>query len=153
MAGDDVIDGGDGRDLIVGGDGKDNLTGGSGIDTFLFDTALNAASNVDRVTDFNATNDGSNGDLIYLSTAIFAGIGSGTGTLAASDYAAVSSGGSGNVSALSVGTSVNIVYDSSTGGLFYDADGGSLVNAIKFAVIDPAGLSGTFDNGDIKFGP
>jgi hypothetical protein len=47
---------------------------------------------------------------------------------------------------------VNIVFDSSTGGLYYDANGGSLGDATKFAVIDLAGLSSTFDNGDIKFG-
>jgi len=56
------------------------------------------------------------------------------------------------VSSLSVGASVNIVFDSSTGALSHDANGGSLADATKFAVIDLAGLSGTFDNGDITFG-
>ena len=124
----------------------------NGTDTFYFDTALNPATNVDTIKDFNANNGNPNADTIFLSTSVFAGIGSGTGTLAAADYASVTSGGSGDVSALSVGASVNIVFDSSTGGLYYDANGGSLADATKFAVVDLAGLSGTFNNGDINFG-
>jgi len=67
------------------------LYGLQGNDTFYFDTALNAATNVDTIRDFNANST----DTIFLSTSVFAGIGSGSGTLAASDYASVNSGGTG----------------------------------------------------------
>ncbi len=150
-SGDDTVYGQSGTDLIHGGDGNDYLDGMNGTDTFFFDTPLNATTNVDTINDFNAQNGNPNADTVFLSTSVFAGIGSGSGTLAAADYASVNTSGSGDVSALSVGASVNIVFDSSTGGLFYDANGGSLADATKFAVVDV--VAGTFDNGDIKFGP
>ncbi len=150
--GNDSVFGQNGSDLIHGGDGNDVLYGMNGTDTFFFDTALNSTSNVDRIIDFNATNSSSNGDTVYLSTAQFTGIGSGAGTLAAADFQQVSSGGSGDVSGLSVGGLVNVVYDALTGALYFDTDGGSLANATKFAVLDLGGISGTFDSGDIKFG-
>ena len=150
--GNDSVFGQNGTDFIHGGDGNDVLYGMNGTDTFFFDTTLNSTSNVDRIMDFNATNSSSNGDTVYLSTAHFTGIGSGAGTLAAADFQQVSSGGSGDVSGLSVGGLVNVVYDASTGALYFDTDGGSLANATKFAVLDLGGISGMFDSGDIKFG-
>ncbi len=143
--GDDTVYGQNGSDLIHGGDGNDVLWGMNQADTFYFDTALNAISNVDKLMDFNA-----DADKLFLSTAIFTGIGSGPGTLAAADFAQVTSGGSGDVSGLAVGLAVNIVFDSSTNTLYFDADGGSLANATMFAVL--TGLSGTFNNADILFG-
>lgn len=145
--GNDTVFGQNGTDSIHGGDGHDVLYGMNGADTFVFDTPLNAASNVDTIMDFNA---GNNGDTLYLSTAQFTGIGSGAGTLAAADFQQVSSGGTGDVSALAVQNGVNIVYDASTGSLYFDTDGGSLANATQFAVVQVVG--GTFDNGDIHFG-
>jgi VCBS repeat-containing protein len=149
-AGNDTVFGQNGADLIHGGDGHDVLCGMNGADTFFFDTPLNAASNVDTVKDFNASNNASSGDTLYLSTAQFTGIGSGAGALAAADFQQVSSGGTGDVSTLSVQNGVNIVYDASTDSLYFDADGGSLANATQFAVVQVVG--GTFDNGDIRFG-
>ena len=146
-AGNDTVYGQNGTDSIHGGDGNDVLWGMNGADTFYFDTPLDAASNVDRIMDFNADS-----DKLYLSVAQFTGIGSGSGTLAAADFQQVSSAGTGDVSGLSVGAAVNIVYDASTGGLYFDADGGSLSNATQFAVLELAGLSGTFNSADIVFG-
>ena len=54
-----------GNDLLSGGGGNDTLAGAAGADTFRFNTALNAATNVDHITDF-ATE-----DTIQLDDAVF----------------------------------------------------------------------------------
>jgi len=123
------------------------LSGGQQNDTFVFNTALNNATNVDHITDFNA----STADTIFLSSAIFSGIGT-SGTLAAGDFATIDSTSTPALSQ-SVGAGVNIVYDSHTGALYFDANGGSLSNAVQFAVLDLAGLNGTVDATDFKVGP
>ncbi|MDP3709841.1 MAG: hypothetical protein Q8R56_17470, partial [Polaromonas sp.] len=150
-SGDDTVFGQDGVDEIHGGDGNDVLYGGAGNDTFFFDTALNATTNIDTIKDFNAGGGSaaSGVDAILLSNAIF-GLGT-SGPLSATDYAVVDST-SVAVASQSVGVAVNIVYDSHTGTLYYDANGGSLSDATAFAKFDLAGLTGTFDNLDIKLG-
>ena len=71
-----LLDGGAGDDTIGGGDGNDQSDGGPDKDTFFFDTALNAASNVDKIADFSV------GDYtVRLENATFAALA--TGTLAA----------------------------------------------------------------------
>jgi VCBS repeat-containing protein len=146
-ANNDTLVGNNGLDLLVGGAGNDTLSGGGQNDTFVFNTALNVATNVDHITDFNA----STGDSIFLSSAIFSGIGT-SGALAAGDFATIDSTST-PVSSLSVGAGVNIVYDSHTGALYFDGNGGSLNNAVQFAVLDLAGLNGTVDATDFKVGP
>ena len=49
--------GNNGDNIINGGDGNDELTGRGGADSFLFDTPLDAAFNVDVITDFNVADD------------------------------------------------------------------------------------------------
>jgi hypothetical protein len=75
--------------------------------------------------------------------------------LDATDYAAINTGGTGDLSSLSVGASVNIVFDSSTGALYYDANGGSLNDATMFALLQFSGgtTASDFGAGDIKVGP
>jgi len=146
-AGNDTLVGNNGLDLLVGGAGNDTLSGGQQNDTFVFNTALNSATNVDHVTDFNANT----ADTVFLSSAIFSGIGSG-GTLAAGDFQTIDSTSTPALSQ-SVGAGVNIVYDSHTGALYFDANGGNLSNAVQFAVLDLAGLTGTVDATDFKVGP
>jgi Ca2+-binding RTX toxin-like protein len=46
-----------GNDVLRGGAGNDTLTGGTGEDGFVFDTALNAMTNLDKVTDFMPSSD------------------------------------------------------------------------------------------------
>ena len=152
-SGDDTVYGQSGTDLIHAADGNDVVYGMNGTDTFYFDTAAERSDQRRHDQGLQRQQRQPERRHDVPLDAVFAGIGSGTGTLAAADYASVSSGGSGDVSALSVGAAVNIVFDSSTGALYYDANGGSLADATKFAVIDLGGLSGTFNNGDIKFGP
>ena len=72
-----IINGGGGNDIISGlaarvyGAGNDTLTGGAGYDYFVFNTALNASTNVDRITDFNVVQ-----DTIRLENAVMPGLGS-----------------------------------------------------------------------------
>ncbi|MFO1405020.1 MAG: hypothetical protein U1E96_10615 [Azonexus sp.] len=76
-AGNDVLNGGAGNDTLNGALGNDVLTGGIGLDSFRFDTALAAATNLDTVTDFTPGS-----DKIQLENAIFTAL-TATGTLAA----------------------------------------------------------------------
>ena len=144
-SGNDTVYGQAGTDLIHGGDGNDVLYGMGGTDTFFFDTAPNAATNVDELADFNATNNAQNGDTIQLSKAIFSGLTSAAGGgLDSGEFATA------GASAL-VNAGVHIIYDSATGNLFYDSDGGNtLTGRTLFAHLTLSG--GTFDSGDIKVG-
>jgi Ca2+-binding RTX toxin-like protein len=112
--------------FINGKGGNDTLTGGLGVDRFVFDTALNAASNVDRITDFSVKD-----DTIQLDDAIFATLGA-PGTLAASLFRNTASG--------PVDADDRIVYDAATGALSYDADASGASAAILFATLS-AGLA------------
>jgi Ca2+-binding RTX toxin-like protein len=118
--------GGDGNDTLSGGLGTDTLTGGAGNDVFVFNMAL--AKNVDKITDFDAA-----ADAIALDHHIFAALG--LGALAPSAFQA----GAGSV-ATSAG--VHIIFNTATGGLFYDADGSGGAAAVQFATIVLTGLVG-----------
>ena len=92
--------------------------------SFFFNTSLNPLTNVDHVTDF------ATGDTIKLENAVFIGLP--TGTLAA-----------GALFAAAGATSAHdaddvIVYNTTTGALYYDADGNKAggVAAVQFAVLD-----------------
>jgi VCBS repeat-containing protein len=144
-AADDVLAGGDGSDNLQGGDGNDVLTGGNGTDTFTFDTALNAASNVDRIVDFNANAT----DKISLSDAIF-NLATAVGNpLQVTEFAAGA-----NAATTAFAASVRMIYDTTTGNLFLDANGGNTTNGrTLFATIDIIGVSGTVDASDFVVGP
>jgi serralysin len=120
-----VVNGGAGNDLIKGYGGNDTLTGGSGGDAFIFNTALNAASNVDHITDFNVA-----ADTIWIDDAVFANAGA-AGTLSAAAF---------YVGTAAHDASDRIVYDSVTGHLSYDADGNGAGLAVQFATV-ATGLS------------
>lgn len=79
LAGNDVLGGGNGDDLLVGGTGNDKLTGGAGVDIFWFDSAANATSNKDTITDFV-----SGTDKLQFSASVLTALGS-TGQFAADD--------------------------------------------------------------------
>ncbi|WP_421760991.1 Ig-like domain-containing protein [Devosia sp.] len=100
------LSGGNGDDTLYGKGGIDTLTGGSGKDKFVFDTALGS---VDKIVDFNATD-----DTIVLSKSIFAAASLNLGTLDASQFFTGASAGD---------ASDRFIYNSSTGALYYDADG------------------------------
>jgi len=109
LAGDDALDGREGNDTLNGGDGNDLLTGGTGADRFVLDVAPNGESNVDTVTDFQ-----SGVDTIALKASLFSALGS-AGTR--------------------VGLGDNLLYDSDSGELAYDADGAGGDEAVVIAVI------------------
>ena len=109
-----------GDDVLNGRDGRDDLFGNDGQDSFLFDTPLNAATNVDRILDFNVAD-----DTILLDDDIFS-----------------SSLGLGNISAgeFVIGTAAQdandrIIYNSGTGALFYDNDGVGGNAQVQFATL------------------
>jgi Ca2+-binding RTX toxin-like protein len=108
---------------IAGNSGNNTLAGASGADTFFFNTALNAATNLDHITDFAAV------DTIDLENAVFTSLTT-TGTLAASAFVS----GAGLTSAQDADD--RIVYNTTTGALFFDADGVGGAAAIQFAILD-----------------
>jgi Ca2+-binding RTX toxin-like protein len=118
LGGDDVLNGGAGNDILVGGIGSDQ---------FVFNTALNAATNVDQITDFNVA-----ADTIVLENAIFTTI-VGTGTLTAAQFVA-------NASGTAQDAGDRIVYETDTGKLFYDSNGNAAGGATQFALLN-AGLA------------
>jgi Ca2+-binding RTX toxin-like protein len=119
MGGGDYLVGGSGNDTLDGGACSDLLNGGAGADTFRFSTAL-GAGNVDTLQDFSVAE----GDRIVLSRSVFASAGY--------DYL---SGAAFKLGAAATAAEHRIVYNQSTGELFYDADGAGAAAAIKFALI------------------
>jgi Ca2+-binding RTX toxin-like protein len=106
-----ILSGGDANDTLIGGGGNDTLTGGTGNDSFLFNAAPGAA-NADRVTDF-----ASGVDMLQLDHSVFSAIAG--GHFAGGDarfYAA--SGATGGHDG-----DDRVVYNTSNGDLYYDADG------------------------------
>ena len=144
--GSDVIAGLAGDDRIVGGGGADTLTGGADNDTFVFNSAPNA---VDTITDFNASESAASEDIIELSLATFTALTTTAGnTLSASEFA--SANGTGADDTFAAG--VHVIYDSATGNLYYDSDGGSSANRTLIATITQTNPSDTLDFNDIRVG-
>jgi Ca2+-binding RTX toxin-like protein len=123
-AGNDTLSGAAGNDTLVGGAGNDSLTGGAGLDVFRFSAILNATTNRDKITDFVVAD-----DTIQLENAVFTAL-TATGTLAAGRLRA----GAGITTAADAND--YLIYNSSTGALYYDADGSGAASApVQFAVI------------------
>ena len=117
------ITGNAGVNFIDGKDGNDVLAGGQGSDTFVFTTALNATTNLDTISDFGTTIS-TNDDQFQLATAIFTTLGA---TFTAADFVANATGAITNAAQ-------NIIYNTATGALFYDADG-ITGGSIQFATL------------------
>src|SRR5712671_4289962 len=124
--GNDAVDGNDGNDWVEGGAGNDTLTGAGGTDSFVFREA--GAANADVVTDF-----ASNWDDLRLDAAGFAAIGA-VGRFAAGDVRFFAgAGATGGHDA-----DDRIVYDTTTGQLFYDPDGNGAAPAQLIATLNGA---------------
>jgi Ca2+-binding RTX toxin-like protein len=113
---DNSLFGGAGNDTLDGGAGNDRLAGGAGNDIYRFSTAL-GPTNVDTIVGFNTAQDS-----IALDHTIFTGLS--LGLLSVSAFSLDSASGSG----------AQIVYNHTTGELFYDANG-SAGSSTEFATL------------------
>jgi len=119
-----VLNGGDGNDILMGGGGNDTLVGGSGSDSFVFKVAPNASSNLETVIDFQ-----SGLDKIQLSRSVFTALGTASATLTQGQFWS----GAGVVTGHDADD--RVLYNTTTGALYYDADGSGSVAAVQIALI------------------
>jgi VCBS repeat-containing protein len=141
--GNDLLFGNGNADTINGDAGRDLLLGGAGNDTFVFDSNLNAATNVDTIGDFNANA----ADQIFLDDNIFSAFTvAGNTPLAAANFRASIGGNAADGNDF-------ILYDTNTGNLFYDPDGTGAIAKIQFATLTLAGVTGTVDATDFTIIP
>jgi serralysin len=116
------LSGGADNDTLIGGTGNDTLLGGAGNDTFVFDSVLNATTNKDTISDFI------NGqDNIRLDKDIFTSL-TNEGVLSSEYFLANATGAAGDANDY-------ILYNTTSGALFYDADGNGQGVAIQFATL------------------
>jgi serralysin len=114
--GDDTIIGGTGNDTIDAGAGDDTITGGAGNDTITLGSdadwlVFNSLTGNDTIGDYFDVN-----DTILLSKGTFAGLGP-VGSLSAAEFYSSVTATEG------VASSNRIVYNTTTGDLWYDPDG------------------------------
>jgi VCBS repeat-containing protein len=134
-SGNDTVFGQNNDDQIHGGLGNDVIYSGGNNDRIFFDTALDAATNVDRIMDFNGNN-----DRIVLDDLIFAAL-SPSGSLNAANFRASAGGNAADADDY-------ILFDTATGQLYYDADGSGAGAKVLFAHIHLPGMAGTLDGSD-----
>ena len=157
--GNDSLSGGSGDDILLGNGGNDTISGSAGVDVlsglagndslfagvdavedrFVFDTALNAATNVDTLNEADFPE-----DQILLDNDIFSvllsTVATNEGTLAAGYYfegAGFAGGG--------LNEATGIWYNSTNGNLYYNPTSNVAGDSILFAIIAgaPAALSNT----------
>ncbi len=116
FSGNDVITGSKGDNNLNGFAGNDRLIGGTGRDYFEFTSALDAASNVDRIQNFNKSGD----DKILLSSEIFVGYSN------ADNFV---------LGPVALDADDRVIYDRTKGALLYDSDGNGDSQAIQFAIL------------------
>ena len=128
LGGNDAIAGGSGNDTLSGGLGNDVLTGGLGNDFFRFDALPSSTTNRDRIADYNVS-----ADTIQLENSVFTRLGTGTGAMNSAFFKSIATGGA---------TDANdyIVYNHTTGVLYYDANGSTngLNDAVQIALLTGA---------------
>ena len=116
------ISGSSGNDTISGMAGNDTLTGWAGADRFVFNTAPNAASNLDTVSDFS-----SGTDTLVLAHSAFSSLQA--GSLDASSLLS----GAGVTTAADANDF--LIYNTTTGTLYYDPDGNGATAPTQFATL------------------
>jgi Ca2+-binding RTX toxin-like protein len=117
------VAGNNGANVIAGGPGNDTLLGLGGSDRFVFETTLNASTNVDQIGDFTV-----GADLIMLASQVFTGLGT-QRFLADTNFLIVGSRGQ--------DADDRVLYDASNGTLHFDADGNGAGAAVIFAFVSP----------------
>ena len=127
------IDGGAGNDTLNGGAGLDTLMGGDGEDTFAFTTSPGRAG-ADLILDFESSQ-----DRILLDDAVFKTL-TGTGTQATPTAFTVNDDRYYEASSFTNGhdASDRILYNTSTGALYYDPDGSGSAAAQLVATLQGA---------------
>jgi Ca2+-binding RTX toxin-like protein len=120
--GSDTLSGNGGDDILEGGADNDILSGGAGNDIFVFDSVLNAATNKDTISDFISGQDN-----IRLDKDIFASLTT-EGVLSSEYFLANATGVAGDANDY-------ILYNTTSGALFYDADGIGQGVAVQFATL------------------
>jgi Ca2+-binding RTX toxin-like protein len=125
VGGNDTLTGAAGNDTLSGGPGSDSLSGGADADSFRFDSAL-GASNIDKVGDFTAGT-----DRIELDNDVFTAFAAGA-PIAAGQFRS----GAGVTSAQDGDD--RLMYDTTTGILYYDPDGEGGSNVQQVAVFGGA---------------
>jgi Ca2+-binding RTX toxin-like protein len=105
-AGNDILMSGAGNDTLIGGKGSDTLTGGTGADRFLRKYSTTA---IDTITDFQVGE-----DLLGFSASGFGGGLAGGAVLNETQF---------TIGSAAADSSDRFIYNSATGGLFFDADG------------------------------
>lgn len=111
-AGSDSIRAGKGNDILIPGAGRDVMKGGAGKDTFRFEAGSTGRGQIDRITDFKASD-----DKIELSGALLPGAGLSKGTLSSEDFAIVSDIGVDT-------TTATLVYEQKSGIVYYNPGSG-----------------------------
>jgi serralysin len=118
-----ILSGGAGADTLDGRGGNDRLTGGADADTFLFDTGPSDALNHDDITDFVHGE-----DIMQFDSSVY----DAAGAPGALDPAAFNSG-----AGLSAAADADdrFVYNTTSGALYYDADGVGGTAAVQVATL------------------
>ncbi len=121
----DTLLGGNGNDRVSGGEGNDSLTGGAGKDDFVFDAAP-GGENADAVTDFASCR-----DRLLLDDAAHHDIGA-RGRFARNDERFLAADGATSGQE----RDDRVIYDTSSGNLYYDADGSGAGEARLIAAFE-----------------
>lgn len=148
----DRLEGGDGDDLLFGGAGNDILVGGSGADRFIFS---NPNQGIDQILDFNVVEDKIE---IQLPAYIKQSSGSAIAIVTIGDDAANNAFGKAgltpnttlladrfHIGAGAADAGDLFIYNSTTGGFFFDVDGTDPTAQIQLATLSP-GLALTNSN-------
>ncbi len=111
------------------------MNGGADADIFVFNIAANNSSNHDTLQDFEA-----NGvDLVHLDNAVFTQL-TATGTLSSANFAS-------NAGGTATDGNDYILFDTTTGNLYYDQDGNGGTARLLIATLTVT--AGTIDPTDI----
>jgi len=124
-SGANILSGGAGNDTLDGGLGNDTLNGGLGADNFVFSTLLDPATNVDRITNYSRKD----GDRIVLDQSIFDAF-TDLGTIGVDQFYAAA-----GATAAHDATD-RVIHNTTTGAIFYDADGIGGRDAVLFATMN-----------------
>jgi Ca2+-binding RTX toxin-like protein len=122
---DNSLTGNNSANVLDGGAGNDILRGNGGNDIFSFSTSPGLVADPDIIRDFSAV--AGNSDSIRLDHHAFIAL-SAAPMLSAAEFKDLALGAKDG--------SDRILYDSTRGNLYYDADGSGSIQAVKFAHLD-----------------